>query len=47
VPHPLYEEYKRILSSEHEYYRYIVSPTEGALFIEDYIGIKPQNLSYK
>lgn len=47
VPHPLYDEYKRILSHEHEYFRYILTLNEAALFIDDYIGIKPTNLTYK
>jgi hypothetical protein len=43
----LYGEYKRILTKEHEYFRYIETLNEGAKFIEDYIGVKASNLTYK
>lgn len=45
--HPLYAVYKRILTEEHEFFRYIKSLSEAAKFMDEYMGVTISDLSYK
>jgi hypothetical protein len=47
VIHPMYAEYKRILTEELEYYRYIKNLDEATRFINQFMGIVVENLNYK
>lgn len=43
----MYAEYKRILTEELEFYRYIQTLAEAAKFMDEYLGITVNDLSYK
>ena len=45
--HPMYVEYKRILTEELEFFRYIQTLSEAAKFMDEYMGITTNDLSYK
>lgn len=47
VIHPMYAEYKRILTEELEFYRYIQTIAEAERFMDDYMGITIHDLTYK
>ena len=43
----MYAEYKRILTEELEFYRYIQTLPEAARFMDEYMGVTANDLSYK
>ena len=43
----MYAEYKRILTEELEFYRYIQTLSEAARFMDEYMGVTANDLSYK
>ena len=43
----MYAEYKRILTEELEFFRYIQTLTEAARFMDEYMGVTANDLSYK
>lgn len=47
MEHPLRQEYQRILSREHDYYKQIQNLDDGQFFIDNYIGVLANNLTYK
>ena len=47
IVHPIYAEYKRIITEELERYRYVQTLEEAQRFINEYMGVLIHDLTYK